>query len=124
MKRKIIVIIFFTCLVFCSYSYAEESICFDESTASRMIVHIEKVSNLEEQIELYKEGNKELEYQVRLLKEVNGLRKEQVDQLQNLVKLQKDSYEAIIKESKPSFIRNLFNTIGAMGIGVLIGLCL
>lgn len=122
--QKLALLLLVSSLIFCSYSYAEENICFTEDTAKRMIVHIEKVSNLEEQIRLYQEGNRELEYQVKLLKEVNGLRKEQVDQLQDLVKLQKDSYESIIKENKPSFIRNLFNTVGAIGIGVLIGLCL
>lgn len=123
MKLGILLISVIILLFSSSGAYAED-ICFSEQTAKKMIVDLELKKNYEEQIEYYKEGNKELEYQIKLLKEVNSLQKEQITQYKDLMKLQKDGYESIIKENKPSFIKKTFEAIGFVGIGVLIGLLL
>lgn len=39
----------------------------------------------------------------------------------NLLKEQKEMYELIMKESKPSFWSKVKNTVGLIGIGILIG---
>jgi hypothetical protein len=101
-----------------------EDICFSEPVAKKMVVDLELKKNFEEQIGYYQEGNKELEYQVKLLKEINALQKEQIVQYKDLMKLQKDGYESIIKESKPSFIKKVFEGLGFVGFGILIGLVL
>jgi hypothetical protein len=118
-----LVILLSSLLLFTTPLYAED-ICFTEPVAKKMIVDLELKKNYEEQLEYYREGNKELEYQIKLMKEVNSLQKEQISQYKDLMKLQKDGYESIIKENKPSFIRSLFNTIGTIGVGILIGLLL
>lgn len=89
-----------------------------------MVVELEVKQSLTEQIDLYKQANNELEYQVKLLKEINTLQKTQVDQYKDLVKIQKEGYESIIKESKPSFLHEATKVLGFIGIGILIGLVL
>ncbi len=106
-----------------SFAYSQ-SVCFDELTAGRLVVQVEQTQNLREQIELYKQANDELIIQIKLLKEINNLKDEQINKQKDLLKIQKDTYEGIIKESKPSLLKNIFNTIGAIGIGVLVGLSL
>jgi hypothetical protein len=121
MKLVILLLISSIFLYFPAYA---EDICFSEPTANKIIVDLELKKNYEEQIGYYKEGNKELEYQVKLLREVNSLQKEQITQYKDLMKLQKDGYESIIKESKPSFLHEVSKVIGFIGIGILIGLVL
>lgn len=117
---KKLVILLFLLSSLCIPAFAQD-ICFTNEVASRMIVDLEQKNNYENQVVLYKEGNRELEYQVQLLKEVNELRKEQLNQYERLVNLQKDSYEAIIKESKPSIGQKIFEFISLLGLGVAIG---
>lgn len=124
MKKWVLVLFLISSLTYAwDISYADD-ICFSEQTAREMIVYIEQCNIIRQQVEVLKEANKELEYQVRLLKEINTLRVEQVDKLQDLVKLQKDAYEGIIKESKPSVFKSFVTGIGYLSIGILIGLVL
>ncbi len=112
------------CLLLIGNFAYSQSVCFDELTAGRLVVQVEQTQNLKEQIELYKQANAELETQIKLLKEINNLKEEQISKQKDLLNVQKITYEGIIKENKPNVLRQIFNTIGAMGIGVLIGLAL
>lgn len=118
--KKLVLSLFLLSSLFVSTAYAQ-NICFAPDTAKRMLISIEKTPLLEEQITLYQSANKELEYQILLLKEINILRKEQIEQYEKIVKLQKESYESIIKESRPSIWQEIFKAISYIGIGALIG---
>lgn len=68
------------------------------------------------------------EAQIRLLKKENEMHQkystsveEFVGKYDILLKDQKNMYELIIKESKPSFWSKVKNTVGLIGIGILIG---
>ncbi len=113
------------CLLLLASSFAySQDICFDEQTAGRLVVQIEQTQNLKEQIELYKQANIELETQIKLLKEISNLKDGQINKQKELLTIQKDTYEGIIKESKPNLLKNIFNIIGFIGIGILVGLSL
>lgn len=103
-------------------------ITFDESVAGKMVVEIEQCRIMEDQIELYKESNAELEYQIKLQKDINNLQKEQLEvtkeavkQYQELLKIQEDVYKQVIKDTKPNPIKKFIDSLGFVGIGVLIG---
>ncbi len=99
-------------------------VCFPEAQAGQILTQLEKTKNLEEQVILLEKANGELEYQVKLLREIGTIQKEQVQQYKDLMQIQKDGYEGIIKASKPSAIKQLFDKAGWLGIGALIGMAL
>lgn len=106
-----------------------EDICFSEDTARRITVDLEKAKSLKEQVELYEKGNAELEKQITLLKEINKLKDEQIainnmtiKQYQELLKFQKDTYEQIVKDAKPSVLKQIIDALGFIGIGILAGI--
>lgn len=124
------IILFPFMLAECEMARAAD-ITFDESIAGKMVVEIEQCRITEEQIELYKEANKELEYQIKLQKDINNLQKEQlgvaketVKQYQELLKTQEDVYKQAIKDTKPNLFKKLIDSLSFIGIGVLVGILL
>jgi hypothetical protein len=131
MKIKILFIILF--LLFTGFGtkvYADE-ICFTEEQAKKLVYELEQGKIAQDQVVLYKQENAELENQVKLLKEINDLKDQQIkinertiEQYKDLIDFQKKSYEQIVKELKPSPVKQFLNNFGFMGIGLLIGLLL
>jgi uncharacterized protein YlxW (UPF0749 family) len=110
---------------------AEPSVCFSEEDSKKIVVQLEDLADYKEQIEILKQQTAELEKQVKLLKEVASIQKEQlefanksIESYQTLLKTQQESYEKEIKNQKPSIFSKIYTTIGAVGIGVLVGLLL
>jgi len=89
----------------CEFDSAECGKCYEDKDLAD-----KKIELLEQKVELYKEALK--------------INEQTVKQYQELVKFQKESYNEIIKANKPSFFGQLFNTIGFIGLGVLVGLAL
>jgi uncharacterized coiled-coil protein SlyX len=119
-------------LLFVSPAFAaEEEVCFTVSAAKEMLVELEKGRIVTEQLETYKQMNVELEKQIVSLNNIIALQKQQLEMSQKmldnysaLLKTQSDAYEKQIKESKPSFWEQAGKFLGAVGLGVLIGLAL
>jgi DNA-directed RNA polymerase beta' subunit len=89
----------------CEFDSAECAKCYEDKDLA------------DKQIELLKQ-------KVELYKEAMALNEQTIKQYQELLKYQKESYNEVIKANKPSFIREIFNTFGFIGIGILIGLAL
>lgn len=131
MKIKILFIILF--LLFTGFKtkvYADE-ICFTEEQAKKLVYELEQGKIAQDQVVLYKQENSELENQVKLLKEINDLKDQQlkidektIQQYKDLIDFQKKSYEQIVKELKPSPVKQFLNNFGFMGVGLLLGLLL
>jgi len=106
---------------------ASDDICFDPPTAGDIVVELEKARIMERENALLREGNDELEKQIDLLKQVIELKDKQIDVLEktnkeyeNLLKTQKDLYGEMIKNSRPSLLDKITDTLGSMGIGALL----
>ena len=107
--------------------HAADEFCFDQPTAGNMVVELEKARIMEKENDLLRQGNDELERQIDLLKQVIELKDKQIDVLEKtnkeyeeLLKTQKDLYGEMIKNSKPSFLSKLTDTLGSMGLGALL----
>lgn len=105
--------------------------CFSEEQAKKVATDLKNCDfdNLEKN--LCDEDNQTLvdevaalKEKVSLLKEVITLQDKTLSQYQDLLKYQKDAYKEIIEANKPSIWKQIFQAIGFVGIGVLIGLAL
>ncbi len=106
-------------------------VCFPSSEARQMLVPLEQapqkdaqIAALNEQVSGLMQENAALEKQNGLLKENNTLLKEQVSQVKELLQIQRDSYEGIIKATRPNPIKEFIDRVGFVGIGALIGMAL
>lgn len=104
-------------------------VCFLEVDASRMVVELEQGRLRQEQVTQYAMALQELEKQVGLLKEAMVLQSEQleiarktVQAYQQLLEVERQTCKAQVDAAKPSMIKTLFGTLGAVGIGVLLGI--
>lgn len=125
-KGLIISAIVLSSFIFAIPVFAEEQICLPTETGSRIVVDLEKGQICQEKVTLLEQANQELEKQVGLLEQVNKLQKEQLQVLKDtneqyriLLKDQGTMYKDAIEASKPSFFKDLKNTLGAMGLGAL-----
>lgn len=102
-------------------------ICFSGEEASRLVVEVETGRNLQEQVELYRQAVLTLEEKSQAQGEALLLKDQalrlSVEQLtlKDRVIREKDR---IIEEQKPGFFGTLVNILGAVGVGVVIGVLL
>lgn len=108
-----------------------EDICFDEKVASNIVVELEKGRLIQQETEALKGENAELQKQIDLLKQIIELKDIQLEstnkalkQYGDLLEQQGKLYEEALKRSKPSFFEKLSDTLGAVGIGIIIGVLL
>lgn len=104
-----------------------QNICFDEATASRMVVELEKIPNLQQQLIIQEQITMELTVQRDTLIETVKLQKEQVvlcnDALkahEQLAKVSDENCKKQIEAAKPSFWHRLGTHMGALGVGAII----
>lgn len=132
MSNKIwIWIIFALFLLFLPTLARCEEICIDKDIVSEITIDLEKCKITEHQLDLIKQQNSELEKQIQLLNDVIQLKDRQLQaeneafkRYSELLKDQKNLYEEAIKKSKPSLFKSITNGLGAIGIGILIGVLL
>jgi hypothetical protein len=103
--------------------------CFSEEQAKKIAADLKYCSFDSVEKDLYIQDNNELnkevdllKQKVDLLKEVITLQDKTITQYQDLLKYQKESYKEIIEANKPSVWKQIFQAVGFVGIGVLIGL--
>jgi TolA-binding protein len=108
-----------------------KTITFYEKDASEIVVQLEDNSKRIEIINDLKEQNSELEKKISNLLQVQKIQEEQLavaketlKSLQDLVSTQKDSYEQVLKEARPSFFDKLGLAVGGAGVGALLALVL
>ena len=108
-----------------------EDICLSENSAKQVVVDVEKGKVCEDQVAVLQEENAELEKQIQLLRDVNDLQKERIKiadetivKYQGLLKVQEETYDALLKAQKPGFFESLGKALGFVGIGALAALVL
>jgi len=116
--------------IFNNISYSAEA-CFTEKSTIKLETDLKECEFDSAECSKCYEDKDLADKQIELLKMKNDLYKEAIvlneqtiKQYQELLKYQKESYNEIIKANKPSFFREIFNTFGFIGIGILIGLAL
>ena len=104
-----------------------QDVCFDEATAGRMVVELERIPNLQRQLQLQESISLELTYQKDTLLETVRLQKEQVTLAQETIAAQKQvaevaekNCEARVEAAQPSFWHQLGTHTGAFGVGAVI----
>ncbi len=93
------------------------------------ILNEHKISELSQMIDNQKSFIENCDSKIKeledIIKNINEFKLEQdkaITNLQELLKTQKDGYEKIIQDSKPTFLQELFEGLGYVGLGLLIGL--
>lgn len=111
----------------CHDGYAQGSVCFSEDVAGKMVMELERTSNLGKQVELLEQGTAEMRAQLDILKETLHLQKEQVDMAtyaldaqKNLAEVQDANCQQLIKNAKPSLMDRVVNQAAAAGAGALL----
>jgi hypothetical protein len=118
-------ILLFGSLLLSGLARADEGLaCFPKDEARQIVAAAQKEPLVEAQAAKLKEENAALAMQNDLLKQNNALLKETVGQYKELLQVTKDSYEGIIEANKPNPLKEIIDKIGAVGIGVLVGLAL
>lgn len=109
----------------------EPVICYEEKTASQMILQLENAKDYKTQVDDLKQDNAELEKQIALLKEANKLLVEQrdiadqtIELYKDLLNAQKEFFEKQIENQKPSIWGKIGVALEGLGIGILIGVLL
>jgi hypothetical protein len=107
---------------------ANADICMDAQTAGKLIVEVEqgRVSSdicaiKDEQIQVLNQQREELQKIIALKDEQLSIKDGAITSLNGLVERQKDDCNAMLKESKPSFFRQILSGLGFIGAGILIG---
>jgi len=126
--RSSLVIIFI--LFICQTLYSAEA-CFSEKSTIKLETDLkqcdfdrQEFQKCEEDKALADEEIKQLKEKIELYKEAIKTNEQAIKQYKDLLQYQKDSYEKIIKENKPSIFREIFNSLGFIGIGIIVGLIL
>lgn len=115
-----------------SISFAEEKdICFPYKTADQIVQDLEKAKIDQEQLKLMDQAISKLNEQIKLLNEKSSIQKQQLDDanktietLKEASKLQEKVCEEKIANAKTPWYKQMFYGLGAVGLGVLVGLLL
>ncbi len=105
-----------------------EGICFSAEDAGRMVVDLENYVKQADIIKLLKEENAELQVKIDNLEKISKIQNDQlnttnetIEQLNSLIDSQRKAYEEQIKQSKPSFLKQVGIFVGAILAGIGIG---
>jgi len=108
---------------------ADAQICFDEATASRMVVELESSRIMAKELEQCQVIANSQETIATAWKEASNLFKvraqkseEYAKQLKDLWELQSKAYEQAIKDAQPSIWEEIGKAAAFIGVGVLIGI--
>lgn len=110
-------------------SWGADRICFDEETASRMVVELESSRIMVKELEqcqgiidsqsvamnAWKESS-------RLFKEKALLAEDRAKKMEELHKIQSKAFEQAIEDARPSIWEEIGKAAAFIGVGVLIGL--
>ena len=116
-------------LPLCSFA---QPICFNDETASRLVVTLEQCKITEQQLVVQNNGIAELEQQKSILAETVKLLQDQIllyknmDEMKNQMSVAKDkACDAAVKAATPTFWSNVQKySVGAVGGAVLLGLAI
>lgn len=120
-------------LLFPQSSSAEE-ICFDEGTAGKIVVDLERAKIAEQQLVVAAEGSEELKQQLTILKGTIQLLQDQIEvykqidevsknmiEMKNQISVAKDQiWKQQVDAAKPSFFDNAKIFLGGIGVGALV----
>lgn len=116
--------------LFPSSSFAQ--ICFDDATASRMVVELERAKIMEQQLSTQSSGNLELQNQIDILKTTINLYQEQITVYKNMQEMNQKMSEMKdkacteqIKAATPTFFDNMQKYLTGVGVGgILAGIAI
>jgi|GEM_PF-3505271 regulator of replication initiation timing len=128
--KSLAIILCLSSLLWCGAAFADEPlVCFPDSEARQMLVPLEQgatekaqIDALNQQVSALQAENVALKQQNDLLKQNSDLLKENAAQYKELLQVQRDSYESIIKANKPNPVKEFFDRLGFVGIGVMLGI--
>ena len=117
-------------ILFPSNSFGQ--ICFDDSTASRMVVELERAKIMEQQLLTQSSGNVELQNQIDILKTTINLYQEQITVYKNMQEMNQKMSDMKdkacteqIKAATPTFTENMQKYLTGVGIGgILAGIAI
>lgn len=122
----VIVSIIVLCFVFASKAHAD--MCMDDDTASKLVVEVAQgrissdiCSIKDEQIQVLQAQTDELKNIINIKNDELKIKDGAIASLNGLVERQKDDCNLMLKESKPSFFRQILSGLGFVGAGILIG---
>jgi hypothetical protein len=108
---------------------AQAEICVDSTTAGKMLVEIEQSRVSTDICRIKDEQIQVLQAQVAELKRITDIKNDllaikdgAITSLNGLIERQRDDCNRMLKESKPSIIKQIFSLVGATGLGVIIAL--
>lgn len=125
LRSSILVLLIF---VFSSFGLCQE-ICFTYESAVKLESDLKNCEY--DQLELKKriEEKELLEQEIQLLKQKIELQNQLIqatqqtlNQYEQLIRYQKEAYEDIIRKNQPSLYKKIFDSLGFIGLGVIIGL--
>ncbi len=125
MKSWAIILFFGSVLLLAAGAHAaEDLVCFPSKEAHEMLVPLEQAPIHRARLAEMERETAAREKENDLLRQNNALLKEQIGQYKELLQLQKETYEGIVKASKPNIFQQIMDKVGAVGIGVLLGAAL
>ncbi len=105
--------------------------CFDEKSIIQLEANLkqcefdrEELAKCEQDRALADEEIKILKQKIELQKQIIELNERELQQYKELLEYQRQSYEMLIKQNKPSTFKQIFNTLGFIGLGLLVGIVL
>ncbi len=117
---------FFAVMLLCAVAQAD--ICMDAQTAGKLIVEVEqgRVSSdicaiKDEQIQVLQAQTDELKKIIQIKDEELSIKDGAITSLNGLIERQKSDCNAMLKEAKPSFFKQILSGLGFVGAGILIG---
>ncbi len=121
------IVLLLLALFLCPLNSQAQDICFDDATASRMVVALEQAKIAEQQLTLAATGNTELQQQSDILKGTVRLLEDQITVYKNMIDMQnkmaeaKDkAFEQQLKAATPTFMQKLQQNFLAGGIGAIL----
>lgn len=131
MRKLGIALFLLALLLFPSNSFGQ-SICFDDATASRMVVALEQAKITEQQLSAQSSGSLELQTQIDILRQTISLYQEQIIVYKNMAEMNSKMTEMKdkacveqIKAATPTFMDNIQKYLTGVGIGgILAGIAI
>lgn len=106
----------------------EPLVCFPVGESTDILLKLERGIVTSEELRVTQEQNEVLQNQVTILEEQVSVHKEKVraceslvSDLQKAIEQEKQVCKDLLKPQKPSFFRTLVNSVGLVGVGILIG---
>jgi len=110
---------------------AADNICFDQPTAGKIVVEIERSRLMGEAYKALEDSNVELQIQLKAYEDMlaaeqakEGVYEDTIRTYDQALTAQRQACDQALREAKPSFVKQLINNLGFIGIGALLVLLL